>query len=131
MLPQRRIPTGNDEGAFAGVRIGPVLHPAVLPTLLTLADDARFVQHRDIPTLQDRDRWPGRLPRLFNSQCGCGGLDADEIQTTPMLANQFGYDSEFASRSGHGIFALEPEKNVSRLAERPTKILAAENPQER
>ena len=43
------------EGAFAGVRVGAVLHPAVL---LALADGAGFLQNTDRPAAQCPDRRP-------------------------------------------------------------------------
>src|SRR5258706_8288779 len=45
-------------GAFAGIRITTVLHPAVL---LALADGAGIQQHRDCPALQRPDRGPPLL----------------------------------------------------------------------
>jgi hypothetical protein len=45
-------------GAFAGIRITTVLHPAVL---LALADGAGIQQHRDRPALQRPDRGPPLL----------------------------------------------------------------------
>jgi hypothetical protein len=51
----RRIPSGCRESALAGVRVGPVLHPAVL---FALADGAGFLQRGDRLAAQDADRRP-------------------------------------------------------------------------
>jgi hypothetical protein len=52
---ERRIPGRDDEGALAGMRIGAVLHAAVL---VALTDRASLLQHRDRPAPQRPDRGP-------------------------------------------------------------------------
>src|SRR5258708_37184669 len=50
---ERRIQARDVESELAGVRVGAVLHPAVL---LALADGASLLQHRDGPAAPSRER---------------------------------------------------------------------------
>jgi hypothetical protein len=91
----RRVLTGDVEGPFASVRIGAVLHPAVL---LALTDGAGFLQHADRPAAQRPDREspsldisieiaPGRdesLPSGLRSRLLTQGRDS-ELSYLPLV----------------------------------------------
>jgi hypothetical protein len=112
-------------GAFAGIRITTVLHPAVL---LALADGAGIQQHRDRPALQRPDRGP---PLLHH-------------QHREAFLRQEGYcvagfsDPERRTENLHGLFRVpewSPPRSECTLpprqhcrAHRPRRTLLARNP---
>ena len=64
---RRRTSRAMSNSALARVRIGSVLHPAVV---LALADRACIVQNADRPSAQGPDRWPRPL-RHQHRDCSC------------------------------------------------------------
>jgi hypothetical protein len=73
---RRRILVGNVECALAGMRIGALLHPAVL---FALSKGANFPQHFDSPSLECAGRWPS-LVSHHHRESPSSGMNPQTIQ---------------------------------------------------